>query len=73
MCRVSILASFLETTFSITPTSGQAPGDANGTFEAGKPLNLSSNARTFGGFRFAESRSHDEARYLYIAIDAGIA
>lgn len=42
-------------------------------FVAGEPLDLSPNARTFGGFRFAESVSYDEERDLYVAVNAGMA
>ena len=51
----------------------QAQDAADESFMAGEPLNLSSNARTYGGFRFAESMAYDEARDLYVAVNAGIA
>ena len=51
----------------------QSQDPADQPFVAGEPLNLSSNARTYGGFRFAESMSYDEERDLYVAVNAGIA
>ncbi len=51
----------------------QAQDAADPPFMAGEPLDLSSNAKTFGGFRFAESMAYDEARDLYVAVNAGIA
>lgn len=41
-------------------------------FTAGPPLKLTSNAKTYGGFRFAESISYDEKRDLFIAVNAGM-
>jgi sugar lactone lactonase YvrE len=55
-------------------THAQAPQNpADQPFAAGPSLQLSSNARTYGGFRFAESISYDEERDLYVAVNAGIA
>ena len=51
----------------------QAQDATDGPFVAGEPLDMSSNARTYGGFRFAESISYDEGRDLYVAVNAGIA
>jgi hypothetical protein len=49
------------------------PGDpADLPFEVGAPLKLTPNARTYGGFRFAESISYDAARDLYVAVSAGM-
>ncbi len=56
---------------STTPAQAQNPADQ--PFVAGEPLNLSPNARTYGGFRFAESMSYDAERDLYVAVNAGIA
>ena len=53
--------------------AAQAQDAAEQPFMAGPPLELSSNARTFGGFRFAESMAYDEVRDLYVAVNAGIA
>jgi sugar lactone lactonase YvrE len=65
------LLSFALCTLSTAPAQSQNPSDQ--PFVAGEPLNLSSNARTYGGFRFAESMSYDEERDLYVAVNAGIA
>ena len=54
-------------------TVAHAQDAADQPFMAGAPLELSSNARTYGGFRFAESMAYDEARDLYVAVNAGIA
>lgn len=55
----------------LATTEAQQSGD--GPFEAGQPLALSSNAKTYGGFRFAESISYDAERDLYVVVNAGIA
>ncbi len=55
------------------PAGAQSQEAAEPPFMAGEPLDLSSNAKTFGGFRFAESMAYDEARDLYVAVNAGIA
>ena len=54
-------------------TVAQAQDAAEQPFMAGAALDLSSNAKTYGGFRFAESMAYDEARDLYVAVNAGIA
>ena len=54
-------------------TVAQAQDAGDQPFMAGAPLDLSSNAKTYGGFRFAESMAYDEARDLYVAVNAGIA
>jgi len=54
---------------------GQAssPGAASEKpFVAGQPLKLTPNAKTFGGFRWAESISYDAERDLFVAVNAGI-
>ncbi|HVZ60173.1 MAG TPA: SMP-30/gluconolactonase/LRE family protein [Terriglobales bacterium] len=51
----------------------QAPSDASTQpFAAGPPLKMTPNARTYGGFRFAESVSYDPDRDLYVVPSAGI-
>ena len=55
------------------PAATQDRDAADGPFSAGELLGLSTNARTYGGFRFAESMAYDEARDLYVAVNAGIA
>ena len=42
-------------------------------FAAGPPLKLTPNAKTYGGFRFAESLAYDAERDLYVAVNAGMA
>jgi sugar lactone lactonase YvrE len=50
-----------------------APADPSAeAFTAGEPLKLTKNARTYGGFRFAESISYDAVRDLYVAVNAGM-
>ena len=70
MAVAALLAGF---TAGTTATRAQAQEAADQPFMAGAPLDLSSNARTYGGFRFAESMAYDEARDLYVAVNAGIA
>ncbi len=48
------------------------PPAAAQPFAPGPPLKLTPNAKTYGGFRFAESLSYDAARDLYVAINAGM-
>ncbi len=48
----------------------QDPADQ--PFVAGQPLDMTPNARTYGGFRFAESIAYDAERDPYVAVNAGI-
>jgi len=48
------------------------PGGASQPVAAGPPLKLTPNAKTYGGFRFAESISYDADRDLFVAINAGM-
>jgi len=60
----------------VTAQAQQAPAPPNGSaqpFTAGTPLKLTPNARTYGGFRFAESVSYDPDRDLYVVPNAGMA
>jgi DNA-binding beta-propeller fold protein YncE len=50
-----------------------APDPATLPFAAGQPLKMTPNAKTYGGFRFAESISYDPDRDLYVVPSAGIA
>ncbi|MDE0082475.1 MAG: SMP-30/gluconolactonase/LRE family protein, partial [Gammaproteobacteria bacterium] len=59
--------------FAACCAAAQDQNAADGPFSAGEPLDLSPNAGTYGGFRFAESMAYDEARDPYIAVNAGIA
>ena len=59
------LMAALGSTFSIV--HAQAPAataPADQPFVAGSPLKMTPNARTYGGFRFAESISYDSKRDL---------
>jgi len=67
---VLVLAALLGGPSTIEAQRGAA-GDQ--PFVAGEPLTLTPNARTYGGFRFAESISYDAERDLYVAVNAGIA
>lgn len=51
----------------------QTPSSTTEPFAAGAPLSMTPNARTYGGFRFAESISYDAERDLYVVPSAGIA
>lgn len=67
-------AALLAAGAALPAAAGAQAGEAaEQPFRAGEPLDLSSNARTYGGFRFAESMAYDEARDLYVAVNAGIA
>lgn len=50
----------------------QPAGGGDQPFAAGTPLKMTPNARTFGGFRFAESISYDAKRDLYVVPSAGM-
>lgn len=50
----------------------QTPGPSSQPFAAGAPLKLTPNAKTYGGFRFAESISYDADQDLFIAVNAGM-
>jgi sugar lactone lactonase YvrE len=54
------------------PQPAPAPATAQ-PFAAGPPLKLTPNAKTYGGFRFAESLAYDAERDLYVAVNAGMA
>jgi hypothetical protein len=49
------------------------PPPADQPFVAGTPLKLMPNTKVYGSFRFSESLSYDEARDLYVSVNAGIA
>ncbi len=72
--RWMVVAALLAACGAVPAAAGAQTQDAaDSPFMAGEPLDLSSNARTYGGFRFAESMAYDEARDLYVAVNAGIA
>ena len=57
----------------VSTAAAQPPAPAAAQpFEAGPPLKLTPNAKTYGGFRFSESISYDAERDLYVAINAGM-
>ena len=62
--RQSIFAVFVVAALcSLSATyARQAPPAAEQPFAAGTPLKMTPNARTYGGFRFAESVSYDAKR-----------
>jgi len=49
-----------------------APSAPAGSFVAGEPLKLMPNTKVYGSFRFSESLSYDEARDLYVSVNAGM-
>jgi sugar lactone lactonase YvrE len=61
------------TLLAVAAIATASPAGAQAPFVAGEPLELTPNARTYGGFRFAESISYDAERDLYVAVNAGIA
>ncbi|MEZ5285682.1 MAG: SMP-30/gluconolactonase/LRE family protein [Vicinamibacterales bacterium] len=63
----SVAALFLS-----VPLAAQTPAPSAQPFQAGPPLKLTPNAKTYGGFRFAESISYDAERDLYVAVNAGM-
>src|SRR5262245_53510544 len=75
--RQSALLGFVSAAiFGLSILSAQqAPAPAGGDqpFAAGAPLKMTPNARTYGGFRFAESISYDAKRDLYVVPSAGMA
>jgi sugar lactone lactonase YvrE len=63
-------------TFGLSTVSAQqpaAPAPADQPFVAGTALKMTPNAKTYGGFRFAESISYDPKRDLYVVPSAGMA
>jgi sugar lactone lactonase YvrE len=73
MPRLLLLTFLLTALGGLSAARTQSRDPADQPFVAGEPLRLSPNARTYGGFRFAESMSYDEERDLYVAVNAGIA
>ena len=66
------LSALAVTAAHAQPAPAPTPA-ASQPFEAGPPLKLTPNAKTYGGFRFAESLSYDADRDLYVAVNAGMA
>jgi len=75
--RHAALAVFVAATLcGLSTASAQqppAPAAAEQPFTAGAPLKMTPNARTYGGFRFAESIVYDAKRDLYVVPSAGMA
>lgn len=67
-----ILSALLVSLGSSVAYAQQAPAAADQPFAPGPPLKMTPNARTFGGFRFAESISYDAKRDLYVVPNAGM-
>lgn len=55
-----------------TAQQAAAPDASAQEFEAGEPLRLSKNAKTYGGLRASESVSYDADRDLYVAVNMGM-
>ncbi len=72
--RHSILAVFVMAALCglAAAHAQQPPAAADQPFAAGPPLKMTPNARTYGGFRFAESISYDAKRDLYVVPSAGM-
>ena len=68
---IVLAAAFGAATTADAQPPAPAPAAAQ-PFVAGPPLKLTPNAKTYGGFRFAESISYDADRDLYVAINAGM-
>jgi len=71
------MSRFILSAFTAITVGGlvfaQAPQSSESKpFAAGPPLKLTPNAKTYGGFRFAESISYDAERDLYVAVNAGM-
>jgi sugar lactone lactonase YvrE len=71
VCLPVVFAAALSSP-SVAQTPPAAPPSA-APFAAGPPLALSPNAKTYGGFRFAESLAYDPERDVYVAVNAGMA
>lgn len=67
-----LVGAFVATLSQPRAFAQQAPAPADQPFAAGAPLKMTPNARTYGGFRFAESISYDAKRDLYVVPSAGM-
>lgn len=72
MSRQFFVVSFAILLNVPAPAQTPGPGGAPQPFAAGPPLKLTPNAKTYGGFRFAESISYDADRDLFVAVNAGM-
>ena len=71
MSRLVLVVVLIAACGGLSPAEAQ-PDPADQPFVAGQPLDMTPNARTYGGFRFAESIAYDAERDLYVAVNAGI-
>ena len=72
MTRHLLAAAILLATVRMVNAQTAPPPAAGQPFVAGTPLKSTPNAKTYGGFRFAESMSYDADRDLYVAVNAGM-
>jgi sugar lactone lactonase YvrE len=70
---VALLFSVLAVASASAQPQPAPAAAASQPFAAGPPLKLTPNAKTYGGFRFAESLAYDAERDLYVAVNAGMA
>ena len=68
-----IVAAAFGISLSAQQPAAPAPNPADQPFVAGTALKMTPNAKTYGGFRFAESISYDPKRDLYVVPSAGMA
>jgi len=74
MRRATVVALMFALGAAQAATAQPAPAPAGSQpFATGPPLKLTSNAKTYGGLRFAESLAHDAERDLSVAVNAGMA
>ena len=69
----AVFAAIALTLSAASPLLAQPAPAADQPFAAGPALKMTPNARTYGGFRFAESISYDAKRDLYVVPSAGMA
>jgi sugar lactone lactonase YvrE len=72
VCAVFLSAACAAAEVAAQNPPAQTPNPAEQPFAAGQPLKMTPNARTYGGFRFAESISYDAKRDLYVVPSAGM-
>lgn len=74
MRRVTGLASVFVPLVFAAAAAGQPtpPAPAGQPFTPGEPLKLMPNSKVYGSFRFSESLAYDEARDLYVSVNAGM-
>src|SRR5262245_53150764 len=67
-----VVAAALHSGAVFAPAQQATNAASSQPFAAGPPLKLTPNAKTYGGFRFAESISYDADRDLFVAVNAGM-